>query len=151
MPYEVATTAIQNAMEALFDADTGLTALLASKPAPKGGGPAIYDDGDVAQGQLFPYLTIGAWTQVPDHSLGASWGWNCTVQLKVVAQRQALLQPVLSALMGLVEDGTKFDLTGYGSAQFAEMNVQPVLRETLAGVPTYSLPAILRVYVHDAD
>jgi hypothetical protein len=150
MPYEVVTPAIQTVLFELFEADTALAGLLASKPTPRGGGPAIYVDGDVYQGQTFPYLTIGAWTQVPFHNLspdGTGYGWNCTVQIKATGQRSPDLYDVMSAVFGIVPHGQACQIDGYDSGWFDECNLQPILKSTLAGVVTYELPAILRVYV----
>lgn len=151
MPYEVVTTALQTAIEAVLSADTGLTALLASKPTARGGGPAIYTDGDVAQGATFPYLTIGAWTQVPYHSLSpdsTGYGWNCTVQIKAVGQRsQAQLAAILSEVFGLLPHGSRLSVNGYTGVWCDEMNIQPAIKTTLAGLTTYEIPAILRVIV----
>ena len=151
MPYEVVTTDVQAAIEAVLEADTGLVALLASKSSARGGGPGIYTDGDVPQGATFPYLTIGAWTHVPFHNLspsGTGYGWNCTVQIKAVGQRsQQQLADVLSEVFGVLEHGTRLDMDSYNAAWCDEMSIQPAMKTTLAGVTTYEIPAILRVYV----
>lgn len=150
MPYEVVIPDAQAAIVDLLLADTVLGGLLATKPTPKGGGPAIYDDGDAPDGQLFPFLTIGAWTQVPNHNFapdGDGYGWNCTVQIKAIAQRQADLYPVLNAVAGVLQHGLKLSISGYPSSWCDELNVQPMLKVILAGKTTYELPAILRVFV----
>ncbi len=78
MPSEVALGAIYASAKALLAASAPLTALLATKTI--GGAPAIYDDGAVPQNSLMPYLTIGAGTQVPWHTMGvqgmARYGWT---------------------------------------------------------------------------
>src|SRR5688572_17880580 len=130
MPYEVAVGPIETAIRALLVADGTLTGLLASKPSALGGGPAIYEDGAVYQGATFPYLTIGAWTQVPFHSLGLSgnYGWNCTGQLKAVGQNrttEAPIRAVMSRVFALLYHGRRLTVTGYGSAWCDEMNLQP--------------------------
>lgn len=148
MPYEVATIEIQETLVEMLEADTSLVALLASKPSAKGGGPAIYKDGEVAQGQLFPYLTIGAWTQVPFHNMGSSYGWNCTGQLKAVGQRSnAPVAALLSAALAVLPEGVEIAVDGYTSSCMGEANVQPAIKTTLAGVVTIEIPAIIRVYV----
>lgn len=150
MPYEVATGKIQTAIRTLLLADATLTSLLATKVAARGGGPAIYNEGDVPLDQPFPYLTIGAWTQIPEHSLSPDsdgYGWNCTGQIKAVGQRSGdQLVNVLSAVLGVLPDGERITVTGYSAAFCAEANVQPELKEIIAGKTTYSLPLILRVY-----
>lgn len=148
MPYDVATIEIQETLVEMLAADTSLVALLASKPSSKGGGPAIYEDGEVAQGQLFPYLTIGAWTQVPFHNLGQGYGWNCTGQIKAVGQRSNLsVAAVLSAALAVLPEGQDISVDGYTASCLGEVNVQPAIKTTLAGVVTIEIPAIIRVYV----
>lgn len=163
MPYEIATTKIEAALVTLLEAHSPLTALLATKPTPKGGGPAIYEDGDVPLKPLMPYLTIGAWTQHGSHSLtpdvagspmASGYGWNCTGQLKVVGQKSAVwsasaLHGVMSEVFSALPQGQKLDVTGYGSGWVDEFVLQPAIITQLAGVATYEIPAILRVYVFD--
>ena len=151
MPYEIVTPSVQAAIEAVLEADTALAALLASKSTARGGGPAIYTDGDVPQGATFPYLTIGAWTQVPFHSLspsGTGYGWNCTVQIKAVGQRsQTALFTILSNVIGLLEHGTQLTIDDYTSVWCDEVSIQPVLKSQVGAIVTFEIPAILRVYV----
>src|SRR5688572_4561222 len=100
MPYAIAIPAIDTALRTVMLANAPLVALLAIKPASKGGGAAIYADGDVASGQTFPYLTIGAWTEVPYNRFSPGtdgYGSNCTVQIKAIGQRsEAQLFSVLT-------------------------------------------------------
>jgi hypothetical protein len=148
MPYDVATIEIQETLVAMLSADTSLVALLASKPSAQGGGPAIYEDGSVPQGQLFPYLTIGAWTQVPFHNMGSGYGWNCTGQIKAVGQRTTgPVASVLSAALAVLPEGQALSVDGYPASCLGEATVQPAIKTTLAGVVTIEIPAILRVYV----
>lgn len=148
MPYEVATAKIQTAIRTLLLADAPLTALLATKVAARGGGPAIYNEGDVPLDQPFPYLTIGAWTQIGEHSLGDAYGWNTTGQLKAVGQRAGdQLVNVLSAAIAVLPEGKALTVPGYAQSCFGEALPQPELKEIVAGKTTYSLPLILRVYV----
>lgn len=133
-------------------ASSPLTSLIAVKPAAKGGGPAIYADGDVPSGQTMPYLTIGAWTQVPFHRLSPDadgYGWNCTVQIKAVGQRsENQLFSVLNEVFAIFPHGEALDVAGYSTAWLDEFNVFATIKTTLAGVTTYEVPAILRVYVN---
>ena len=133
-------------------AASALTALIRTKPAAKGGGPAIYAEGDAAQGQTFPYLTIGAWTFRKDHSFSpedGGYGWNCTGQIKALGQTsEAVLQTVQSEVMSLFPDGTALAVTGYSFAHTDEFIIQSGYKEIIAGVTTYHLPAIIRVKVH---
>ena len=152
MPYGVPIPAIETAMRAALVANASLTALLQTKPAARGAGPAIYNDGDVYQGQTYPYLTIGAWTQVPDHRMSPGtdgYGWNCTVQIKAVGQRsESQLMSVMNQVAGTFPHGQALAVGGYTFAFTEDFNLQPKLTTTLAGVTTYELPAILRVRVY---
>ena len=159
MPYEVAIPAIETALRALLVADTTVVARLATKPAARGGGAAIYADGDVPSGATFPYLTMGAWTQIGSHNLspgspGGGYGWNCTGQLKAVGQlsgtkNETTLQNLMSAVFAALPNGKGLIVSGYGSGWIDEFVLQPSIKTTLAGVVTIEVPAILRVYVHD--
>jgi hypothetical protein len=159
MPSEVALIPITAALKALLVSEASVTSLLASKPAGAGGGPAIYDEGSVHQSATFPYLTIGAGTQVPFHTFGgpasAHFGWNCTLQMKAVGQgagqtAESAIQLVLSSVVGVCYHGRSLTVTGYGSAWCDEFVIQPTLITVLAGVTTREVPGILRVLVHDA-
>jgi hypothetical protein len=159
MPYEVAIPAIDTALRAVLVADAALTALLASRPVARGGGPAIYQDGEVPSGAPMPYLTIGAWTQVGFHSLSPDgspgldgYGWNCTGQIKAVGQistgrNEMTLQAIMSAVFAALPDGQRLEVSGYNSSWTDEFNLQPALKTQLGGVTTIEVPAILRVYV----
>jgi hypothetical protein len=150
MPYEVATPAIQTALETILLAYSPLTALLATKPTPKGGGAAIYTEGDASAQTTFPYLLIGPWTQNEAHALGETWGWNCTVQLKVVGQRPGLQASVMSKVYAALPQGLRLTVTGYGSAWVDEATLPGEYQVIEAGKITYQLPAIFRVVVHDS-
>lgn len=161
MPYEVASTSIETAIRALLVADATLVGRIASKPSARGGGPAIYNDGDVPSGATFPYLTIGGWTQEPFHSMSpdgspgeSAYGWNCTLQIKALGQlnggkNEATLKNVISAVLGILPDGQRLTVSGYGSAFMAEARLPGTFYEQLAGVVTIHVPAIFRVYVND--
>jgi hypothetical protein len=156
MPYEVAVSAIDTAIRALLVADATVVSRLATKPTARGGGPAIYTDGDVPSGATFPYLTIGAWTQIPSHNLSpdtTGYGWNCTGQLKAVGQlsqsnNETTLLNLMSAVYAALPQGRSLTVSGYGSGWVDEMTLQPSLKTTLAGVVTIEVPAIVRVFVH---
>lgn len=151
MPYGVPIAAIDTALRALLALNATLTGLLASKPSSQGGGQAIYPDGEVYQGQTFPYLTIGAWTQVADHRLSpdsSGYGWNCTVQIKAVGQRtEAPLLAVMNQVFASFPQGQSLSVAGYSRAFLDEFNLQPSLKTVAAGVVTIEVPAILRVRV----
>jgi hypothetical protein len=152
MPYELVTPTLQEAIVAMLEGDSALTSIIQVKPTAQGGGPAIYDEGAVALGQLFPYLTIGAWTQVPAHTFspnGDGYCWNCTVQIKAFSQRVDKPPQVISAVLSVLEPATALLVSGYDSAWIDEANAQPMFKETLAGVVTYQQPVIIRVYAGD--
>lgn len=157
MPSEVVLGPIYAALKALMAAYAPLTTLLAVKPLGTNV-PAIYDDGSVPQAATMPYLTVGAGTQVPWHTMGDAndpnakrWGWNCTLQIKAVGQgNEASGLAILSKVATVLKAGTTLTLTGYGSAYVDDdFTVQPTIVTTLAGVTTREWPAILRVLCHD--
>src|SRR5688572_23678811 len=153
MPHEVVLGAVYVAIKAVLVAHAPLVAMLAVKSI--GGGPAIYDDGETAvQGAKLPYLTIGAGTQIPIHTMGpegsSRYGWNCTLQIKAVSQGpEATGLAIASEVAKALPDGKELTLTGYANAWAEEFTVQPTLIETIAGVTTRSVPAIVRVKCHD--
>ncbi len=152
MPSEVALGAIYAAVKTLLAASAPLTALVAVKTI--GGAPAIYDDGAVPQSSLMPYLTIGAGTQVPWHTMGvqgmARYGWNCTLQVKAVGQgTEASGLAIMSQVAAVLYDGRELNLAGYGSSWTEELTVHPTIVTVLAGVTTREWPAIIRVFAHD--
>lgn len=161
MPYEVAIPGIKTALVAILNANAPLVSLLASKPTARGGGPAIYDEGDVPSGATFPYLTMSAWTQIGDHSFSPSgssddgaYGWNCTGQFKAIGQlsgqrNENTLLTLMSAVFAALPKGQNLSVAGYGSGWTDEFTLHPTIKETLAGVVTLHVPAILRVYVFD--
>lgn len=153
MPSEVVLGSIYATLKTLLSASAPLAGLLATKTL--GGTPAIYDEGAVPQGSAMPYLTIGAGTQVPFHTMGAPndprYGWNCTLQIKAVGQgNEASGLAILSAVVGVAYDGRLLNLPGYGSSWCDEFTVQPTLVTTVAGVTTREWPGILRVICHDS-
>jgi hypothetical protein len=151
MPHEVVLGAVYTALKALLVGYAPLTALLATKQI--GGGPAVYDEGEQAvQYAALPYLTIGAGTQIPDHTMGPGgrYGWNCTVLIKSVSKgTEGAGLAISSQVAQVLYDGRDLNLAGYGSSWCEEFTVQPTLIETIAGVLTRSSPAIVRVRCHD--
>jgi hypothetical protein len=154
MPSDVALIPIFAALKTLMVAHAPLTALIGTKTVGAGGGPAVYDDGAVTQNTPPPYVTIGAGTQIPFHTMGpigsARYGWNCTLQIKAVSTgTDAEVLGIMSAVMGLLYDGRELTLAGYGNAWCDEFSIQPMLVSTVAGVTTREVPGILRVYAVD--
>jgi hypothetical protein len=152
MPPDVVLGSIYTAIKALLAAHAPLTALIAVKPL--GGTPAIYDDGSAPQAATMPYLTVGAGTQNPWHTMGepgsARYGWNCTLQIKAVGQgNEASGLTIMSTVATALREGTPLTLAGYGAAWCDEFQMVPTLITVQAGVTTREWPAILRVYCSD--
>lgn len=151
MPHEVALEKIYPALKSLLSGYAPLAALLARKTID--GSPAIYDEGEVAvQGSPVPYLTIGAGTQVPEHTMGPAgrYGWNCTVQVKAVGKgTEAQVLAIMSQVGQVLYDGRDITLAGYTEAWCSDYVIVPTLIENVSGVVTRSTPAIVRVQVHD--
>lgn len=152
MPHEVILGAVYAALKTALSGAGPLTALLATKTL--GGAPAVYDEGGVPQASALPYVTVGAGTQVPDHTMGplgsARFGWNCTVQVKAVGTgNEASGLAIMSQVAAVLYDGRDLGLTGYSNSWCEEFTVQPTLIETVAGVVTRSWPAIVRVKAYD--
>jgi hypothetical protein len=155
MPSDVVLGSIYAALKTLLAAHAPLTALISVKPV--GGAAAIYDDGSAPQAATMPYLTVGAGTQNPWHTMGDAndatvtrWGWNCTVQIKAVGQgNEASGLAIMSTVATALREGTALTLAGYASAWCDEFQVFPTLITVQAGVTTREWPAILRVYCSD--
>lgn len=151
MAYEYVVPKVDTALRALFVANVTLTGAISTKPSAHGGGAAIYEDGRVPQGATFPYLTIGAWTQVPFNNLSpdsTGYGYNCTCLIKAVGQgSESALMSVMTKVFAVIPEGQALTVSGYTGCWTGELNVQPLLKEIVGQVPTFSLPAILRVYV----
>lgn len=161
MPHEDVREKVYTAIKALLVGDAAVTALLATKVI--GGTPAVYDEGEPAvQGAKYPYVTVGAGTQVPEHTFGAhgtpKYGWNCTVQIKAVSQGRSPAgafipgnpeSVILSGVAGVLYEGRDLTLDGYSEAYCEEFTIPATLIEIIAGVTTRSAAGILRVRCHD--
>lgn len=152
MAYELVTPKVDTALRTAFLANAVLVAALSTKPSAHGGGAAIYEDGRVPMGATFPYLTIGAYTQIPFHQFApdgtSGYGYNVTLQLKVVGQTsEATLMGVMNKVLPVVAHGSALTVSGYSHSWTDECLVQPKLTEVIGAVTTFSIPAILRVYV----
>lgn len=124
--------------------------------------PAMYPEGAVPAGALRPYLTIGAGTQIPSHTMGRPtdprWGWDCTIQIKSVSQAAGEEQnmAILDLVGKVLYDGLELDVdvggspaATYENAWCDEWVVQPTIVGVDAGITIRETPAILRVRVHD--
>jgi len=154
MPYEAVLGKVYAALAATLQSSPALVALLA--PRPIGAGAGIYEEGDRPQAARMPFVTLGAGTAEPWHTLGEPWmpryGWNCTVLLKASGQISELEgAAIMTAVAMAVRDGTPLALEGYQSAWCGELEFMPTLIETAAAIVTRSWPATLRVLCHDLE
>lgn len=152
MPSGVVLGQVYAAFKAILAGYAPLTTLIAVKTL--GGAPAIYDDGNVPQGAVFPYLTIGAGTQNPAHRLGMRTlpvhGWSGSVQVKAIGQgTETTLQAIINQVLAVLYDGRELTLAGYQASWIGESTVQPLITTVLAGVTTRELPAIIEYQAHD--
>src|SRR5688572_20067761 len=100
-----ATAGVVTALKALIATDATVAALLANAPfSGAGGSPntkAVYDEHYAPQATAFPRIMVGAATAVQASTLG-SRGWNCTVQVKPIAQSTATVRSIVTALSTLL-------------------------------------------------
>jgi hypothetical protein len=131
MPHEVVLGSIYAALKTALAGAAPLAALISTKRI--GGAPAVYDEGEAAvQGATLPYVTVGAGTQVPFHTMGpvgsARYGWNCTVQVKAVSQgTEAASLAILSQVAVALYEGRDLGLAGYATSWVEEFTVVPTL------------------------
>lgn len=153
MASTLATPGILSAVRTLLAADATLAGTLATVPAALGGGPAIYAEHAVPQGAPFPYLTLGAPTEIPSNTMGASdlpkWGSSTTFQVKALSKETA--DDGNYARIGRVKtllDGVQLTVPGYASAFCDFENTADPYTETVGGVVIRQYPAIFRALVH---
>lgn len=140
---------IYAALKTLIGSDATTAALLGKEPFAGAGvnGKGVYDEGAAPQAAVFPFVTVGAGTEVPFTTHG-SRGWNCTVQIKVIGQgSEAAGLAIVAALSDLLFPLPRRRLTvaGYSDTWVDDFSVVPSLTETVAGVATKSWPVIVRV------
>ena len=153
MPAPFASGVVIEALYAALAADTTLGGLLAPYAPGFGSGPGIYEEDMVPGGATFPYLTIGAPTEVPFNTMGvgASGGSNCTVQLKAFSKMpsRAELDAIAAAVFAVL-DAVPITVAGYGSAD-CQFDLAPGdFTETVGGTRIRQLPLLYRVYVHES-
>ena len=143
MPTAVALAPLYDTLKALMAADGTLTALLHPTV---GGGPGIYDEGNVPQvaaRDVMPYVTIGVGTAITFDTFMTA-GWNCTCQIKAVTQgSEADALAIVSAILNLLPKGLVIDVAGYVSSWIEDLIVNPTII-TNPGVVTREVPIILR-------
>jgi len=146
-PSPFATPALAAAVIASLRSDTALTALLAEVPEGFGTGPAIYGETTVPPKAPFPYLTVGAFTEIPLLTFGEFGGGSeCTFQVKPSSTEPN--EDECFGLGSLVIDrlnDADLPVTGYGTVEI-EFEISPnLIVESLRGLPVRSLPIIFRV------
>ena len=153
MASTLATPAILAAVRTLLVANVPLAATLAVAPSGLGGGPSIWAESAVPQASAFPYLTLGAPTEVPWNTMGPAdlpkWGSIATFQVKALSKEMA--DDGNYARIALVKttlDGILLTVPGYGSAFCKFDSMATPYTETIGGVVIRQLPAIFRVLVH---
>lgn len=135
-------------------ADSTLSAMLAVFATGFGTGPGIYSEGGVPPKAGFPYLTIGATTEVPFNTMGdngLSGGSECTVQVKAFSAK--MRDDEANAIMDRVKedlDDTTLSIYGYGSSDCQFDSSPGVFVELVGGVAIRQYPVIFRVIVHQS-
>jgi Protein of unknown function (DUF3168) len=139
------------AIIATLKADTALTARLAEVPTGFGSGPAVYGETSVPPKATFPYVLVGAATEIPFLTFGpAGAGSECTVQVKPCST--APNEDECYSLGSLVKD--RLDDATIVVSPFAAVacnfEILPdLLVESLRGLTVRSLPLIFRVHLSD--
>lgn len=141
------------AIRAKLAVDTSLASLLADFATGFGSGPAIYEEDAVPGGATFPYLTIGAPTEVPFNTMGdlQAGGSECTVQVKVFSRKpsRAEMDAIAGVLFELL-DGEPMTVSGYGSCDCQFDAAPGDFTEIVGGIRIRQLPLIFRVRVHES-
>lgn len=145
-PSPFATPALLAAVVASLRADTALIALLAEVPAGFGTGPAIYGETTVPPKAAFPYLTVGAPTEIPLLTFGEFGGGSeCTFHVKPCST--APNEDECYSLGFLIKerlDDAVLPVTGFGYTEIEFELLPDLLVESLRGLPVRSLPIIFR-------
>jgi hypothetical protein len=148
-----AIPAVLQALRAALVADGTLTALLAPFAPGFGTGAGVYSENGVPPKAAFPYLTVGAPTEVRFDTMGDgnARGSNCTIQVKAFSAKMRDDEALaIMAEVKRVLDEADLSVSGYGSA-VCEFDIVPDLFvEVVGGVTIRQLPMIFRVYVHQS-
>lgn len=155
MPSVLATPAVLTAVRAVLVADATLAATLATAPAALGGGPAIYAEDAVPQGATFPYLTLGAPTEIPWNTMGTKdlpkWGSQATFQVKALSKETADDGNYTRiARVKTLLDGETLTVPGYASAWTEFETAAAPFTEIVGGVVIRQFPVIFRALVHQS-
>lgn len=140
------------AITTLLKTDPALAAILAPVPSWYGTGPGVYPESGVPSGAAFPYVTVGAPTELPFNRFGAgAGGGNCTIQVKSFSKTTTDDQgyAIQAEIRRLLDIDNEFDVAGFGSAS-SEFELSPdLLVENVGGVIVRQIPVIYRVYAHE--
>jgi Protein of unknown function (DUF3168) len=139
------------AMVAALKADATLGAIITDLPVGFGTGNAVYAANAVPPGATFPYVTVGAPTEVPFNNMGpGAGGSNCTVLVKAFSTKpnDDELYRIGGAVTSVLDAAT-LTVTGYATAECELDSVPDVFQEQILGIGIVrQLPMIYRVYVH---
>lgn len=142
---------VLSAMVAALKADGTLGAILTSVPSGFGTGKAVYAANAVPPGATFPYVTVGAPTEIPFNNFGAgAGGSNLTIQVKAFSTKSAddQLYSIGSAITAVLDAAT-LTVSGYATAECELDSVPDVFQEQISGLGIVrQMPMIYRVYVH---
>jgi Protein of unknown function (DUF3168) len=147
----LATPALLEAIVAALKADTALAVRLASVPAAFGSGPAVYGEATVPPKATFPYVTVGAPTEIPMNSFGPDGGGaECTVQIKPFSILPA--NDEVLAIAGLIHgilDGADLVVPGFGGAACNFELLPDLITEQVRGILVRQLPLIYRIHLSE--
>lgn len=145
-PSPFAVPALLAAVVASLRSDTTLTGLLAEVPAGFGTGPAIYGETTVPPKAGFPYLTVGAPTEIPLLTFGEFGGGSeCTFHVKPCST--APNEDECYSLGTLIKerlDDADLAVDGFGYAEIEFELLPDLLVESVRGGLVRSLPLIFR-------
>jgi hypothetical protein len=148
-PSPFAVPALLAAVVASLKADTALTALLADVPSGFGSGPAVYGETAVPPKAAFPYVTVGAPTEIPLLTFGEFGGGSeCTFHVKPVSSQPN--EDECYALGTLIKDrldDADLPVSGFGTVEIAFEILPDVLVESVRGLAVRSLPIIFRAHL----
>jgi Protein of unknown function (DUF3168) len=138
---------IQTAIMTVLKADAELVALVAPGP---NGSPGIYFT-EAPQGARKPYVVVGEASEIPFHTMGATWGSDVTVMTKAVIEGGSDYPglQILSRIRALLE-GAALVVPGFLSTICEFESSLPAEREMVSGIVVRHVPAIYRVKVHEA-
>lgn len=145
----LAVQLLVQAVIASLKADTALTARLADVPAEFGSGPAVYGETSVPPKATFPYLTVGAPTEIPFNTFMAP-GSECTFHVKPFST--APNEDDVYALGALVKDridDAVLTVSPFAAVEIAFELLPDLIVESVRGLPVRSLPLIFRAHLSE--